>query len=154
MCKPAFPIRWCPSAWQGTCPTSIQNRKMHGGLCLVFAFAIIPKHLQVVYKRDIQQFGVSQLPCSLIEPPPPSCRPMSPIPYGARDVSWHVIWRGDCFWLRLCSTGSQKWWVEGSFGGHLVLPPLGSRDISKSGVKCRATAWMGAELWAFKNRAS
>lgn len=26
---------------------------MRGGLCLVFAFAIIPKHFQVVYKRDI-----------------------------------------------------------------------------------------------------
>lgn len=34
-------------------PTSIENREALGGLCLVFAFAIIPKHLQVVNKRDV-----------------------------------------------------------------------------------------------------
>lgn len=40
-------------------PTSIQNREVLGGLCLVLAFTIIPKHLQVVYEKDIVYWCLS-----------------------------------------------------------------------------------------------
>lgn len=56
----------------------------------------------------VPQCGVSQLPGRRIEPPAPSRRPVSP--------SLSVL---------------QRWWLGGSFGGHLALPPPGSRSISK-----------------------
>lgn len=102
---------------------------MRGGLCLVFAFAIIPKHFQVVYKRDI---------CSTVRCLSAALQPNWTTTPKSQTRTPCSIWGPWCLMACCMEQGLllslfvlQKWWVEGSFGGHLVLPPPGSRNISK-----------------------
>lgn len=118
------------------------------------SFAVIPKHLQVVYKRDIYSRAccLSGL-CSRTEPASPSHSPMSPIQQGS--MMFHgVLYGAGAAPSSVCAPEDCRsgWW-KGVLGDNQSFLTE-ETGIFSSGVKCRATVWIEAQLRACKNRAS